>query len=213
MGKLTFSSAKGVDVESYITALFKKEYGGHFNTVKMNRVLMSKQMIFANIYWTVGCQPVILYRNNGPWQLAHPLHNELWGKDWEAVLDIGSGKYYAILDHVIEGPGHKLYILYSGDKGKTWRINGILEKNYYWSEMVNFKMDQGGRGSVILYLDDDYGYPTLRPGLYIYQTRDGGKTWSKPEYRAGQWPMQTTPDNNPDFNSMEKLMTWLRAKK
>jgi len=216
VGKTLFSSRKTADVKPFIRDKFLKENKSPDGSISIGGKLAGGNIVFINLYWVTGSQPAILHKKAGGWKLSYPLGEELWGKDWSHLEDIGDGIYYAVLDHIIEGPGWGLIILRSDDRGKTWRLKGTLKKNWYWSSLHEFKMAKSGLGSATLYLYEDTGLPVHKPGFYHYETRDGGKTWFGPRFEKGApnyGVEQGIVDFSPQYRGVEGFMTWLRARK
>jgi hypothetical protein len=47
-------------------------------------------------------------------------------------------------------------------------------------------MDKGGKGTVVLRLDDDPTPESPRLGFYSYMTKDSGRTWSTPLFSSSR---------------------------
>ena len=216
VGKTLFSSRKTAGVKSFIRDKFLKEKKSPNGSISVGGELAGGNIVFINLYWVTGSEPAILHKTAKGWVLSYPLGDELWGKDWTHLEDLGLGTYYAVLDHIIEGPGPELIILRSDDRGKTWRVRGMLKKNWYWSSLHEFKMAKSGLGSATLYLYEDSGLPVHKPGFYHYQTRDGGKTWTGPRYENARprYNVQgVIVDFSPQYRTLKGFMSWLAARK
>lgn len=127
------------------------------------------------------------------------------GLRWVHGTRSGDGmKIWAFADNAVESPGWTLELVTSDDAGATWRHLSTVPKPYYWGDLETFQMGKSGVGLVAIRLgtpapanDDGPLLCWLRSlvpsvteatgeeqpdGLYVYHTKNGGLTWSGPQY-------------------------------
>jgi hypothetical protein len=123
----------------------------------------------------------ILQRAQGSWRVRYFCDDSVWGKGWEAVRNLpgDSNELLAVVDHVVEGPGAELILLYSSDGGEHWELRGCLKKPHYFALLETFEVSSKNDASIVMFLDDS-PTPELPAGFYQSQTNDGGRTWSDP---------------------------------
>jgi hypothetical protein len=84
------------------------------------------------------------------------------------------------------GPGLNLLFASSSVDGRSWRYHGALQKVSRFAVIDMVGMNPGGKGTVILRLDDDPTPDAPRLGFYIYMTKDGGRNWAAPLYSSSR---------------------------
>lgn len=117
-------------------------------------------------------------------QLPEGFHNMGWvyaGRNvstfelWTAVQAAGES-----------GPGLNLLFASGSPDGRSWRYRGALQKVSRFATLDMLGMNPGGKGTVVLRLDDDPAPDAPRLGYYTYMTKDGGRTWSAPLYSSSR---------------------------
>lgn len=144
-------------------------------------------------------QPVILVSTKRGWKLFE-MPGDASGRRWVHAASVDLGEHlFAISELTIESPGWSLEVVASHDGGRTWEHTSTVDKPNYQALFHGFSMDANGHGQLVVYLEDQgLGDPQgmagrahrllrpkdfpPRPGNYVYTTRDGGRTWSKPKY-------------------------------
>jgi hypothetical protein len=113
-------------------------------------------------------------------RLSDDLHNTSWvfaGRSTDGAelwgITQGSGG---------DGPGPTLLFVSSGNGGRSWRVRGALVKVSRYAVVELFSMNDDGKGTLILRLDDDPTASAPRLGYYVYLTKNGGRTWSEAIY-------------------------------
>ena len=140
------------------------------------------------------------------------------GEDWKAVPLVGRGladagwryvgagprpgEIWGVLDTSAGDSGPDFVLAHSTDGGQTFAL-ATTRKVCPQASVSDFAMDRSGRGRVTLSLDETVG--RHKPGLYVYETADGGATWSpKPRFepdamvRAESVPDDEQPDSSVD---------------
>jgi hypothetical protein len=109
---------------------------------------------------------------------------------------------WAIAHWSSEGPGPEVEIIFSGDGGKTWRHIATVPKPNWLSELTCFRMGPDGHGTLVFRRNEDEGGDI---GFYRYQTSDGGKTWSKPEYEQDVLEKAAEPEQGRQQSLLETM--------
>jgi hypothetical protein len=112
-------------------------------------------------------------------QLPDELHNTSWifvGRS--ATRD----ELWGITQASVEGPGPTLQFVSSGNGGRSWRLRGALQKISRYAVVDLFSVNDDGKGTLILRLDDDPSPDAPRLGYYFYLTKNGGRSWSEAIY-------------------------------
>ena len=104
--------------------------------------------------------------HNTSWVFAgrSALRDELWG------ITQGSTE---------EKPGQTLLFVSSNSGGRSWRLRGALQKVSRYAVVDMFSVNEDGKGTLILRLDDDPEPEAPRLGYYLYLTKNGGRSWSE----------------------------------
>lgn len=143
---------------------------------------------------------------DGPDAHEVPLSPDFDGLAWEHAARSSDGKtIWALADNAAESPGWTMELVSSDDAGATWRHLSTVPKPYYWGQFETFQMSKAGIGLVGIRLgtsapapaeDDGRLFSKFRAlfpagdatgdeqpeGLYVYRTKDGGLTWTGPQY-------------------------------
>jgi hypothetical protein len=113
-------------------------------------------------------------------QLPEELHNTSWvfagraaARDELWGITQGSAE---------ERPGPVLYFASSVNGGRSWRLRGALQKVSRYAVVEMFSVNEDGKGTLILRLDDDPQPESPRLGYYLYLTKNGGRDWSEAIY-------------------------------
>lgn len=129
--------------------------------------------------------PQALVASRGRWRLIE-LPEELYNTSWiHAGRTLDNGEIWGITEGLADGQPY-LYFASSGNGGRTWRLRGHLRKISRSAVVDSFAMDKGGKGTLILRLDEDPSPDAPRLGHYVYMTRNGGREWSEPIYSHGK---------------------------
>ncbi|HEV8582822.1 MAG TPA: hypothetical protein VGX68_27470 [Thermoanaerobaculia bacterium] len=113
-------------------------------------------------------------------QLPEELHNTSWvfvgrslnGAELWGITQASSA----------EGPGPTLLFVSSGNGGRSWKLRGTLVKVSRFAVVDLFSLNEDGKGTLFLRLDDDPSPEPPRLGFYFYLTKNGGRTWSEVIY-------------------------------
>jgi hypothetical protein len=138
------------------------------------------------------------------------------GDDWRAVPMVGRGladtgwKYvgagprprevWGVLDTTAGDGDTEFVVAHATDGGNTFALSSF-HKPCRQASVYDFAMDRAGNGRITLSLDEAVG--RHKPGLYHYETTDGGATWTpKPRFepdamvRAESVPDEEQPDTS-----------------
>ena len=180
-----------------------------------------------------GNPPLILFQSSGPQQQQTPralvasrggwrpveLPEELYNTSWvHAGHTLDNGEIWGITEGFADGQPY-LYFVASGNGGRAWRLRGYLRKISRSAVVDSFAMDKGGKGTLILRLDEDSSPDAPRLGHYVYLTRNGGREWSEPIYSHGKplppsdvlaRPDQTfEPQDPPESGTWQRILNEL----
>lgn len=108
-------------------------------------------------------------------QLPDELHNTSWVFAGRAIK---GAELWGITQGSVSGPGETLQLVTS-TSGRFWRLRGSLRKISRYAVVDLFSVNDDGKGTLILRLDDDPSPNAPRLGYYVYLTRNGGKSWSE----------------------------------
>jgi hypothetical protein len=124
-------------------------------------------------------------------QLPADLHNTAWVFAGRSIT--GSGVW-----GITQGAGTALLFVSSANDGRSWKLRGSLQKVSPQAVVELFSMNEEGKGSLILRLDEDPRPDAPRLGYYLYLTKNGGRNWSEAIYSQGRSlppPNLLTPPN------------------
>jgi hypothetical protein len=117
-------------------------------------------------------------------QLPEGFHNMGWAY---AGRNVRTYEIWSALQASGEsGPGLNLLFSSGSPDGRSWRYRGALQKVSRHAVVDMLGINPGGKGTVVLRLDDDPSPEAPRLGYYSYMTKDGGRTWSTPLYSSGR---------------------------
>jgi hypothetical protein len=114
-------------------------------------------------------------------QLPDELHNTSWvfaGRSatrYDEIWGITQGS-------AEEQPGRTLLFVSSANGGRSWRLRGALQKISRYAVVDMFSVNEDGKGTLVLRLDDDPEPEAPRLGYYLYLTKNGGRNWSEAIY-------------------------------
>ena len=132
------------------------------------------------------------------------------GDDWKAVPLVGRGlanagwryvgagpkprEAWGVLDASAGDPGPEFTVAHSTDGGATFALTSF-RKPCPQATVYDFVLSREGHGRITLSLDAAVG--RHKPGLYHYDTTDGGRTWAvKPRFEAdGMTRGESVPDD------------------
>lgn len=110
-------------------------------------------------------------------QLPDELHNTSWVFAGRSAL---RDELWGITQgNTEEQPGQTLLFVSSASGGRSWRLRGALQKISRYAVVDMFSVNEDGKGTLILRLDDDPEPEAPRLGYYLYLTKNGGKSWSE----------------------------------
>jgi len=147
----------------------------------------------------VNTVPIIATKNQDAWSALPLAADGLPNPGWKFV---GAGptkkEIWAGLDTVIGDPGPVFLLAHSMDGGETFSLQSI-KKPVTRCEFFDFAMNADGHGRATVSLDKATN--GKGPGLYHFDTTDGGKSWNAARYepdaieRADPVPDDEQPDN------------------
>jgi hypothetical protein len=140
-------------------------------------------------------------------QLPEDTHNSTWVF---AGRSVGGNGVWGIT----QGAGATLLFVSSVNDGRNWRLRGSLQKVSPAAVVELFSMNDEGKGSLILRLDNDARPDAPRLGYYLYLTKNGGRTWSEAIYSQGK-PLPPSnllmpPDRAFDGQQIVDVAGWQR---
>ncbi len=139
--------------------------------------------------------PVLAERDGATWRAVPVVGPGLADTGWKYV---GSGpaplEAWGVLDTTVGDGGPTVVLAHSTDGGASFQLSA-LAKPCPQASLSDFSMTRDGRGRVTLSLDEAVG--RSRPGLYLYETDDGGRTWSvRPRFEPdGMTRADAVPDD------------------
>ncbi len=123
--------------------------------------------------------PTLFVRKKKRWEIIE--FPEFQGSGWDFVgSDSERSRIWAILDHIVEGPGNELYIIVSNDAGNSWKHLSSIRKIHFEAFLSVFRMGHEGAGELIICLEHPDNIH--RKGYYSYKTNDWGRTWKEPYF-------------------------------
>lgn len=158
--------------------------------------------------------PRALVGSRGRWrqvELPEQLYNTTWV---HAGRTLDSREIWGITEGLADGQPY-LYFTSSGNGGRGWRLRSYLRKISASAVVDSFAMDKGGKGTLILRLDEDPSPDAPRLGHYVYLTRNGGREWAEPMYSHGKplppsdllaFPDQTFEPRPPDPEAWTRIL-------
>ncbi len=109
-------------------------------------------------------------------QIPEELHNTSWVFAGRAIR---GSELWGITQGSVGGPGETLHLVTSANGGRFWRLRGSLKKTSRYAVVDLFSVNDDGKGTLILRLDDDPSPNAPRLGYYVYLTKNGGRSWSE----------------------------------
>lgn len=126
--------------------------------------------------------PRIFVASRNGWrlvQLPDELHNTSWVFAGRAMRGT---ELWGITQGNVGGPGATLQFVSSANGGRFWRLRSTLQKISRYAVVDLFSLNEDGKGTLILRLDDDPSPSAPRLGYYVYLTQNGGRSWSEAMY-------------------------------
>ena len=160
--------------------------------------------------------PIVAVKDGADWKAVPLVGRSLANAGWRYV---GAGpkprEAWGVLDTVVGDDGPDFVLAHSTDGGQSFALETV-RKVCPQAGVYDFAMDRTGRGRVTLALDETVG--RHKPGLYHYDTTDGGKTWaSKPRFEADAMVhAETVPDDEQPDSAVDhggKARTGLRGRR
>jgi hypothetical protein len=140
-------------------------------------------------------------------QLPDELHNSSW-------VFAGRAMTGREIWGITQGSPTTLLFVSSPNDGRDWRFRGSLQKVSPHAVVDLFSVNDEGRGSLILRLDDDPRPEAPRLGYYLYLTKNGARNWSEAIFSQGK-PLPpanllTPPDRTFDGHQSFDVAGWQR---
>ena len=162
----------------------------------------------------ISALPILAVKDGATWRAVPVVGPGLADTDWRYVgAGPGQREAWGVLDAAVGDGGPTFVLAHSTDGGGTFAL-ATLRKPCPQADVSDFAMTRGGRGRVTLSLDETVG--PNHPGLYHYETADGGRTWSaRPRFepdnmvRADSVPDDEQPDPGTDAGKTGKT-AWPR---
>jgi hypothetical protein len=157
--------------------------------------------------------PRALVASRGRWRLVE-LPEELYNTAWAyAGRALDNREIWGVTEGTADGQPY-FYFVSSGNGGRAWKLRGHLRKVSRFAVVDSFAMDKGGKGTLVLRLDEDTSPDAPRLGHYVYLTRNGGREWSEPMYSHGK-PLPSSdalarPDQTFDAQAVPEPAAWQR---
>ncbi len=139
--------------------------------------------------------PVVAVKDGADWKAVPLAAAGLADTGWKYVgAGPAGGEVWGVLDTAAGDGGPAVVLAHSTDAGATFTL-GRLPKPCPQATVFDFAMTGDGHGRVTLALDETVGPD--HPGLYQYDTADGGRTWStRPRYEPdGMTRADAVPDD------------------
>ena len=167
---------------------------GRFRTAEQdvdlrNRISYSKrgELYFgqADVYDDNGdvkaTQPLVVSGGKGGWNALSLKDERLENAEWQLVASgPADDEIWGVLDDSLNHRGKVILLAHSRDAGTTWAITTV-NKPFGAGDYDSFSMSAEGHGRLSVYVEPEKKHPG-RAGFYHFRTRDGGKTWGKPEH-------------------------------
>ena len=120
--------------------------------------------------------PVIALKEGDRWRAVPLVGRGLANAGWRYVgAGPRRGEVWAVLDTVVGDDAPTFTIAHSTNGGRTFALTAY-DKPCPQASVYDFALARDGHGRVTLSLDTSVGHH--RPGLYHYDTADGGRTWA-----------------------------------
>jgi hypothetical protein len=165
-------------------------------------------MVFTRSGTATEQDPRVFVASRDGWrlvQLPDALHNSVW---------IFVGRAGNEVWGITEGGAGTLQFVSTANGGRTWKLQGGLPKISKAAVVDLFSMNDEGRGTLILRLDEDPSTNAPRLGYYVYISKNGGKSWSDAIYSQGKPTpppnLLTPPDRIFDTQQPFETASWQR---
>jgi hypothetical protein len=130
--------------------------------------------------------PRVFAGSRDGWRLIR-LPDETHNTSWVfAGRSITGGELWGITQGSVDTPGPTLLFVSSGNGGRSWKLRGALVKVSRYATVDQFSINEDGKGTLLLRLDDDPSPNAPRLGYYIYLTKNGTRNWSEAIYSQGK---------------------------
>lgn len=144
-------------------------------------------LVFVHSGSATDHEPRVFASSRDGWrlvQLPDGFHNLNWAYTGRNVRNY---EIWAVLQAGGEaGPGLNLLFASGSSDGRSWRYRGSLQKISRYAVVEMLGMNDGGKGTIVLRLDDDPTPESPRLGYYSYMTKDGGRSWGQPLYSSSR---------------------------
>jgi hypothetical protein len=132
--------------------------------------------------------PAVLVHDTGGWRSVDMDDDAFDQSTWVYVgATIDRERIWGVIDMDVEDPGWDLNIVFSFDKGRSWRHIGTVTKPIYLAWFDSLWFGPSGRGRLTAYLpyapySNGRASSRLLRGYYTYYTHDLGRHWSGPRF-------------------------------
>ena len=166
-------------------------------------------VVFARSGSAQENDPRVFIATRDGWRLVG-LPDELHNTSWIfAGRSATRDELWGITQGSVGGPGPALQFVSSANGGRSWRLRGTLQKVSRFAVVDLFSVNDDGKGTLILRLDDDPGPGAPRLGYYFYLTKNSGRSWSEAIYSQSRplpppimlVPAERTFDGTQTFDS------------
>ena len=120
--------------------------------------------------------PIVATKDGDRWRAVPLVGKGLANAGWRYVgAGPRRGEVWAVLDTVVGDDAPTFTIAHSTNGGRTFALTAY-DKPCPQASVYDFALARDGHGRVTLSLDTSVGHH--HPGLYHYDTADGGRTWA-----------------------------------
>lgn len=168
-------------------------------------------LVFTRNGTSEGYAPRVFLSSRDGWRLVQ-LSDDLYNTSWVFVGRAMSGSE---VWGVTRGSDGNLQFVQSQNGGRNWRSRGSLQAVSPKAVVDLFTLNDDGKGTLILRLDEEDPDPEgPRAGYHVYLTKNGGRNWSDRIYSQGRPTpppnLLMPPDRTFDVQQPLDLDAWRR---